>query len=53
MADGLPRRLLLERDERNGDVGELEEGDGVHVADLLRRGGCVLQRRSWLVQRFY
>ena len=40
MADGLPRRLLHQSDERDGDVGEHEEGEGEHVADLLRRGGA-------------
>lgn len=40
MADGLPRRLLHQSDERDGDVGEHEKGEGEHVADLLRRGGA-------------
>ena len=39
MGDGLPAGFFHQRDQRDGDVGELENGEGEQVTDLLRRGG--------------
>ena len=40
MLDGLPGRLLHEGDQRDGDIGEHEDGESEHVADLLGRRGA-------------